>query len=157
MTITEAIDRIELTTQRLGAAVGDFVAAQSNEIAAREAVRLMTEARDDAVFNAEWPLADQFVTEGNKTFFVGLGGTLSDARRQVTADEKRAVIAQIVKADPDVKQANADLHRAEEAVAKAAADKAAASLRATAIKHSLDAHVAVLNVLSLTATTGALR
>lgn len=127
----------------------DLIAdAQTAKRGADDELKLLTEAVDAAVLEAEWELDGQFVTEANKTFLV-----VGDDRRQMTADERKAWKQAHALKHPTVAAALA-ARRAGESRANEARDALAlAERRFSACKANLAAAVAQLETLRAALTT----
>jgi len=122
-------------------------------------VRRRAEVAADAQIEAEWALADSFVTEGNKTYLLTgtIDGDGAQTRRQVSADEKRAWIGWRVAKEPAVAKAthalaaateDAEAHRdavavAERRVKAAAGDLAAAMQLLATLSTALEGNTAL--------------
>lgn len=106
-------------------------------------------AYDDAAALAEMAEARRVRREGNKTFVPD-----GDAERQVTADEAKQWVARQVAADPDVSR-HARNVASERVAAEEARDRVkVAEVRISAVRHSVDANVAIARLMSAFAPQG---
>lgn len=124
---------------------------------ADEMVRKATEALAAARTDAEWELDGQFVTEANKSYLVYADDNGEQQRKQMTADERRAWKERAGEKVPAVASAKRALLQAEAAQAQARDAVAVMQARGQAMRHELDASVALLETLRLGLTPQALR
>lgn len=114
----------------------------------------LDQARSDhaaALAEAEWMLGDRFVVESNKTYLVDPAN--AEAKRQMTADEKRAWLAREAAKQPAVADTAKRLQQVDLALAEARDAIDLARLAFTARKHCLDAAVVELQTLATSLTT----
>lgn len=154
MTITfsadAAVDRAGLVHARKAVADGPDLIANAQEAlrAAIDQERRAKEALDEALCATEWDLGAWFVTEANKQWLLAEpGGT--DKVRSMTADEKKAWLANEGRKDREVRATTVAHREAEHAVAIARDGVVLADKRFRAALAELDAAIAQLNVLAL--------
>lgn len=156
--------RVIPVRQDLLEAVDAYAAAIGEEQTAKEAVRAADEAHQAALASAEWMLDGRFETQGNKTYLitdedeignvelpdgtVGRGPTGQKVRRAMTADERAAWKRREASSDPEVREAARRLQAAENQLASVRSQIAVANTRISALKHALDASVALLNAFT---------
>lgn len=119
---------------------------------ARESERVQKESYLAEVTEAEWLLGARFETRSNKQWLIfdANGEPLvGDDQRSMTADEKKAWIADVAARHPDVRNAMVAYSGAERARARAADDLAVAEARFSAAKRDLEAAAAELTFLGL--------
>ena len=127
----------------LNGSVADIITALAAQRAADDELRILSEAVDSAVLEAEWALDDNFETEGNKTYLKLPDGD----RKPMLADDRKAWKREHAAKHPTV-VATLDAQRRGEAAAIDARDGVTvAERRHTASKYCLTAAVAQLDLL----------
>lgn len=140
---------IHAARRSLAAALDALDDAQTAKRQADAELAAAVDAEQSARAEAEWDLDGRFVVEANKTYLVD-----GDARRQMTADERRAWKQQEADRLPAVAETKRRRQAAEERAAEARDRITAADRRFSAAKAELQAAVAVLETLRTALTTG---
>lgn len=142
---------VQAAVDEQAALLGRLLDTQQRLRDAQEAERQVRDVVEETTRTAEDELAEQFVVRSNKSWLaIDANGAriAEDDQRSFTADEKKAWIAAEARKRPDVAGAVTAHRQAELDVQLARDAKESVLAQISAVKHAVDAHVAILNAIT---------